>query len=124
MPLITQKIICRSDLRANPTAIYLFGDNHARSGMGGQAREMRGEKNALGIRTKWRPSMDNDAFFSDAQFDEIAQMLFQDFQIARLALAEDLIVVIPQDGLGTGLSQLPTRAPKVYALLKQLIREL
>ena len=38
--------------RANPRAIYVFGDNLLRKGLGGQAKEMRGEPNTLGIVSK------------------------------------------------------------------------
>ena len=55
MPVIYQKRICRDDLRRNPNAVYIFGDNEARTGLGGQAREMRGEPNAMGIATKRSP---------------------------------------------------------------------
>jgi len=49
MPILYQDQIKRDDLRAHPDRIYLFGDNVARQGRGGQAKEMRGEPNALGI---------------------------------------------------------------------------
>jgi hypothetical protein len=48
-------MIYRRDLRANPESLYLFGDNTKRVGIGGQAREMRGEPNAVGIATKNAP---------------------------------------------------------------------
>jgi hypothetical protein len=53
--IIYQKYIKREDLRANPTVLYVFGDNEARTGLGGQAKEMRGEPNAVGIATKASP---------------------------------------------------------------------
>lgn len=43
------KYIKRQDLKSNPNTQYLFGDNLKRSGFGGQAKEMRGEPNAIGI---------------------------------------------------------------------------
>ena len=53
--IIYQKFIYRSDLKANPSVLYLFGDNLQRVGLGGQAKEMRGEPNAVGIATKKAP---------------------------------------------------------------------
>lgn len=124
MPIITQKRIYRSDLRSNPGCFYLFGDNALRLGMGGQAAEMRGEPNAVGIRTKHRPNMDNGAFFSDADLFANINMFEEDFQQVRRALVRGQLVILPEDGLGTGLSELPQRAPKTYEALELLLANL
>jgi len=42
MPIKYQKWIERSDLQNNPEDVYIFGDNYARQGLGGQAKAMRG----------------------------------------------------------------------------------
>ena len=55
MKLFVQKWIARADLKQNQDRIYLFGDNVERVGHGGQAKEMRGEPNAIGIATKLKP---------------------------------------------------------------------
>ncbi|MEC7290450.1 MAG: hypothetical protein VXW22_10215, partial [Pseudomonadota bacterium] len=55
MIILRQHRIYRQDLRANPGTIYVFGDNTERVGLGGQAKEMRGEPNARGIATLWSP---------------------------------------------------------------------
>lgn len=52
MIVLHQKFIFREDLQANPDVYYLFGDNVERRGLGGQAKEMRGEPNAIGVATK------------------------------------------------------------------------
>ena len=57
--------ITRDMLRSEPRKIFLFGDNLARWGLGGQAKEMRGEPNAHGITTKRFPGIDHKDFFSD-----------------------------------------------------------
>lgn len=54
MPLLFQNTIRRAHLRANPKNLYLFGDNEQRRGLGGLARECRGEPNAVGIATNVR----------------------------------------------------------------------
>lgn len=124
MPVITQKFIFRSDLRANPDVLYLFGDNYRRVGLGGQAKEMRGEPNAVGIATKWEPTMEPSAFFSDAEFGQVVKILQKDFKRAFKhfdAKNSSGIIVIPEDGLGTGLSQLPDRAPRIYQFLEDTL---
>lgn len=124
MPIIRQKFIRRADLRANPQRLYVFGDNAVRKGTAGQAGEMRGEPNAIGVVTKWRPSMDIDAFFRDIDFDSVTARMAADLQPIQDALAAGKTVVIPADGLGTGLAQLPQRAPRIYAWLTAAIREM
>jgi hypothetical protein len=56
--------ITRADLRADKEKIFLFGDNLAERGLGGQAREMRGEENAIGIPTKKAPDNNQAGFFT------------------------------------------------------------
>ena len=57
------------DLRAEPDKIFLFGDNLKQAGYGGQAKEMRGEENAVGIPSKKAPSNSPTSFFTDKEFD-------------------------------------------------------
>jgi len=121
--IIYQKWITRSDLQKNPDMFYLFGDNNARKGYGGQAKEMRGEPNAIGIRTKWLPSNDPLSFFYDDQLVEkdTAGMIIDDFLEAISIIKEGGVVVIPSDGLGTGLSRLPEVAPKTHKLVTDMV---
>jgi hypothetical protein len=122
--VIFQKWISRSDLMDNPDKLYVFGDNNKRYGRGGQAKEMRGEPNAFGIPTKWAPMMSDDAYFSDEQYDIVAKIFDFHFKKLKSHIENGTSVVIPTDGLGTGLSQLPQRAPKINELLQNLISEL
>lgn len=118
--IIYQHRIIRADLKANPGTFYLFGDNLVRAGMGGQAREMRGEPNAVGIATKRSPSV----YLKDADFDEWWRetgRLF-DWIAARHHDVGDAIV-FPADGIGTGLANLSAQAPKIWKHLNsQLAR--
>ena len=140
--LIRQKWIVRRDLHAYPNRLYAFGDNMARLGYGGQAREMRGEPNAVGIPTKWAPTTNEKAYFTDdilvppIPYITTEQMLKfhpnqrvidsidKGFAKLRDYLAAGGEVVIPTDGLGTGLSELPTRAPRIHAYIEAWIRGL
>lgn len=122
--ILKQHRIYRSDLKENPHVLYVFGDNRERQGMGGQAKEMRGEPNAVGIRTKWVPSMEPHAFFSDDDYDEIERMIMEDFKRLWKHLESGGIVVLPSDGIGSGLADLKNRAPRVNAFLEELIEEL
>ncbi len=124
MPVIIQKWISRADLRANPASLYLFGDNCERVGMGGQAGQCRHEPNAHGIRTKLSPSMDPTAFFSDEQFNQCRAFIDEDLSLPRRFAKDGGTVVVPADGLGTGLSALPEKAPRVFAYLEEQLAEL
>lgn len=124
MPVFYQQMIYRIDLERNPDVLFLFGDNDKRSGYGGQAKEMRGEDNAVGIRTKWAPDNRESSFFKDKDAEEIMVMITEDLADLHEHLRSGWIVVIPADGLGTGLSQLPERAPQINAFLEESLREL
>lgn len=117
MPLVRQKYITREDLRANPSKVYVFGDNVDRRGYGGQAKEMRGEPNAIGVATKHSPSMSSRAFFDDTIECQIIVM--QDLKKVQDALDAGETVVVPTDGIGTGLSRLQTTAPNLDRFIKK-----
>jgi len=97
--------------------IYVFGDNVQRSGLGGQAKEMRGEPNAIGVVTKWAPSMAARAFFDDTAACKV--LVERDLLRVQQALDHRRTVVVPADGIGTGLSRLSSCAPNLDRFIKQ-----
>ncbi|MBT93203.1 MAG: hypothetical protein CMA60_00045 [Euryarchaeota archaeon] len=104
-------------LRAYPNYAFLFGDNEQRKGKGGQAR-IRDEPNAFGVRTKKSAR----AFWSDKHKDSSVKMMSEDF--VRAFSAGYDAVVIPKDGIGTGLAQLEQKAPQTWKWLASVMREL
>ncbi len=127
--LIFKKFITREFVRESfPNTIFLFGDNMQRTGFGGQAKEMRGEPNAFGVPTKWKPTMQEDAFFTDNDFinnKDVQKAIVFPFVLAYNWMADkDNIVCLPEDGLGTGLSQLETRAPLILSAINLSINNL
>lgn len=122
--LVFVKRITRDMLRAEPEARFVFGDNVARKGMGGQAKEMRGEPNAIGIVTKWRPSMSEGSFFNDDDPDILYAVRSCFARIQDQLRVHGRTVYFPADGIGTGLAELPKRAPKLYAKIKECIDRL
>ena len=122
--VIRVEFIRRVDLWANRDWLFLFGDNEQRSGMGGQAKEMRGEPNALGIRTKRKPSMEIDAFWSDGDYIANCGMILEDMAKAFDWVRQRKRVVLPADGIGTGRAALPKLAPKTFGFLLNTIRQL
>lgn len=120
--LIYKKRISREDIRSTfPTYIYLFGDNMDRVGMGGQAYSMRGEPNSFGVPTKWKPDSRESSYFSDDDFPAVNNAINFPYNLAFAWLLLGGTVVVPADGIGTGLAELPTRAPEIYRYTKFLL---
>lgn len=120
MTIILQSRIYRADLRANPNVLYVFGDNEARIGFGGQAAEMRGEPNAIGVATLSAPGV----FWREDNHDLQAAVIDRDMTPLFVAKLARQLIIFPLDGIGTGLAQLETRAPTTFAHLQRRIEEL
>ncbi len=117
--IIFQYRIYRSDLTLNPDVYYCFGDNDDRIGLGGQAAEMRGESNAIGIRTKKSPGHADRDFYKDEEFDECARKIDEDFAKVEVMLKGGRAIVFPTEGFGTGLSELKKYAPKLLEYIEE-----
>lgn len=118
------EFITRSDLRSNPSTLFVFGDNMKERGLGGQAREMRGEPNAVGIPTKWGPTMNEDAFFIDSDFPAVKGIIDERFDRLAYQLHRGGHVVWPSSGIGTGLAELQKRAPRIWSYIEKRRKEL
>ncbi len=106
-------------LRENPDKVYLFGDNLEGKGKGGQA-VVRDEPNAIGIPTKKAPRRDAGAYFNDADLQANKDAIDEAFN----KIPDEATVVIPKDGLGTGLADLANKAPKTFKYLQEKLAEL
>jgi hypothetical protein len=113
-------LITRAMVRENRDALFVFGDNMEGRGMGGQAREMRGEPNAVGIPTKWRPGREDRDYFTDADIKDrdVWHAIHGAIELLREGLRSGKRIIIPSDGIGTGLAELPTRAPKLHLMIE------
>jgi hypothetical protein len=106
-------------LQSQPDHFFVFGDNALRSGKGGQAI-IRDEPNALGVATKMLPSNAPEAFFQDDDHTQLAIVLNDIARVLRLALNHPVYIPMTADNkvdLGTGLAELPQRAPALYDLI-------
>lgn len=108
-----QKYITRQDLKNNPDTLYVFGDNIVEKGFGGQAKEMRGEPNAIGIPTKMHPGNYPDDFFSNKDYMLALPIIADKAEILYEHLNKGKDVVWPEDGIGTGLADLRNKAPAI-----------
>lgn len=109
--------ITREMLKNEPEKLFVFGDNIERTGYGGQAKEMRGEPNAIGIPTKKRPFMNKESFFNNSYTPFWNANCGVD--IARL-LSFGGTIVWPEAGIGTGMAQLEKRAPLIWKAIERL----
>jgi hypothetical protein len=121
MPIQRMKRIARATIRDNPDWLFVFGDNLTGTGYGGQAREARGEPNAIGVPTKRKPTMERDAFFTDADLAIFMVRARQAFSRINAHLLAGGTVVWPEDGIGTGLADLERSAPEVWRHLQLFI---
>lgn len=112
------KLITRKMMQEHPETLFVFGDNMMEQGFGGQAKEMRGEPNAVGIPTKFLPSYDDKAFFTDDDIYRVKSKI--DAQVLKLFLHASAggNIVWPQDGIGTGLADLKNKAPAIWKLIE------
>lgn len=106
--------IFRSFVQAHPDWVFVFGDNMKRRGFGGQAKEMRGEPNVIGIPTKWYPGTAFDAYFRDEHIAEFWPTIQARLEEILEHLKASKTVVIPSSGIGTGLSKMYQTAPNAY----------
>lgn len=123
--ILRLKYITRRFVKTNPDKLFLFGDNLEQRGFGGQAAAMRGEPNAIGIPTKKKPYLSDDAFFSDSEFISNKSAIDAAFATIEKTIQTGYrSIVIPTDGLGTGRAQLDKRAPKTFSYLQKKLVEL
>ena len=105
------------------THIFVFGDNTARVGYGGQAC-IRDRANAHGIATKTYPCSNTGCYFSDKYYKDYTNIIKRDIDtIVWLAGQFDKIIVLSEFGYGQGMAKLPEKAPKVYEFLNQYLLE-
>lgn len=126
MPLEYRQFITRQMLKDEPQTLFVFGDNMMGLGYGGQAAEMRGEPNAVGIPTKHSPATTAKAFFDDSDecFNQVLYTINYRFGILADYLKRGGKVVFPEAGIGTGLADLELKAPRIWALIQALHQQL
>ena len=97
-----------------------------RIGCGGQAI-IRNEPNSFGIATKYEPTMVKVAFFNDkypGSYRVIIEDVMKLVLLTQTPFSDYDTVEFPGDGLGTGLSKLPEKAPDVYKFLCEMLYKL
>ncbi|XWV25133.1 hypothetical protein QJ856_gp0643 [Tupanvirus deep ocean] len=112
-----------ADVNKYPHALFIYGDNNIKKGKGGQAI-IRDLPNTMGIPTKKSPSNHPDSFYNDYEYEDNIRRINNAVNDIIQKSQSYKYVVLPENGLGTGLAQLPKKAPKTYAYLVKLIEQL
>lgn len=106
---------------SNKNKIFVFGDNNARVGKGGQAT-IRGLENTVGIRTKKGPSKKEVAFYTDKEFADNKSRIDEDILNIKKLLILGNTIVFSKNGYGTGLASLKQKAPKTFDYLCESLK--
>lgn len=115
------KKLTREEVRQTASShVYIFGDNLMRSGYGGQAAVCRGEPNCFGVPTKKAPFTYISSYFSDADYEANCKAI----RAALALVPRDGRTIVVLEGIGRGLAQLDTRAPKTFQYLQTQLRKL
>lgn len=120
--LIYKKYWTEEIVEKDKKYVYIFGDNDISKGKGGQAI-IRDCSNAMGIPTKKLPNNSKSSFYTDDEYEENVKKIDTAIDKIIRELEKNTYegIVLPQDGLGTGLADLPTKAPKTFKYLNNSI---
>jgi len=111
------------DCLQNTKSLFIYGDNDIRSGCGGQAI-IRNCPNSIGIPTKKFPNNYLTSFYSDDQLEENKEKINFAISVIIDKAKNYEEIVLPKDGFGTGLSQLPQKAPMTYLYLNEVVKNM
>ena len=96
------KYIKRKDIQSNPDILFVFGDNDARKGMGGMAKEFRNEPNSIGIRVKKKPARTDDSYYVDEELTENCLKIDEDIEAILEKAKEYVYSPCTQDNCSRG----------------------
>jgi hypothetical protein len=110
------------DVKKQSDKVFVFGDNNARVGKGGQAI-IRDLPNSVGIRTKKGPSTKPAAYYNDNEFESNKKNILEDVLNVKEIAISGKTIVFSSGGYGTGLASLKQKAPKTFDYLNFLLKE-
>jgi len=109
-------------VKKNIDQIFVFGDNNARVGKGGQA-VIRDLPNTMGIRTKKGPSTKSAAYYKDSEYEQNCKNILEDILDIKEEALKGSTIVFSDGGYGTGLASLKQKAPKTFEYLCQSMKD-
>ena len=107
------------DTRKNPKSLFVFGDNDIKKGKGGQAI-IRYEKNSIGIPTKKFNSSNDNAYYTDNEFELNKEKIDKSIKEIKGRVYNEgyEYLILPEEGVGTGRAKLNEKAPKTFEYLQ------
>ncbi len=117
----------RDQAELNPDYLFLFGDNIIDYINVYQPRStqavIRGLPNALGVITKKNRSTHETAYFNDDDTESFKYWLDKTWNKLQEMLPNYRVIILPQNGIGTGAAKLQEKSPKCWELLQQFINK-
>jgi hypothetical protein len=112
------------DARDYSEYLFIFGDNDVNKGKKGQAI-IRDEPNTSGIPTKKFPTFASSSFYTDKDYEQNVIKIDKAIEKILMRVKNEGYkgIILPKDGLGTGLSKLNVYAPKTFEYLNKKIAE-
>jgi hypothetical protein len=113
------------NVKSDNKSLFIFGDNDFKKGKKGQAI-IRDEKNSIGIPTKKLPSYAEEAYYTDSEYELNKGKIDKSMEKIkeRLKVEGYEYIVLPENGIGTGLAKLDEKAPKTFSYLQLVLQEL
>ena len=113
-----------NDVREYSDYLFIFGDNDVKKGKRGQAI-IRDEPNVAGIPTKKFPSNMSSSFYNDIEYQKNIIKIDKAIENILLRVKNEGYkgIILPKDGLGTGLAKLNIYAPKTFEYLNKKIHD-
>ncbi len=112
---ISDVLLSEEYCKSKPNWLFIFGDNDIHKGKKGQA-VIRDLVNSAGIPTKKLPSLKDNAYYTDDEYEQNIQKI-NDALTLILKLSVDFEMIIFPKRIGTGLAKLDVKAPKTYKYL-------
>lgn len=123
MIIVQHEWYTKEQVRRERDKIFVFGDNLARKGTGGQAAACRDEPNTIGIVTKWDEKRNPGSYMYDTTLEINKVTVMEGFNKVLSMMRSnvrgepDPIIVFPADGFGTGLANLASNAPETLQFI-------
>jgi hypothetical protein len=113
----------KEDCLKNKNALFVFGDNDIKRGIGGQAI-IRLFRNSFGIPTKKYPNYKSISYYADREYDKQCEKIIDSIEDLIIKSEHYDVIYFPEDGLGTGLAKLNIKSPKTFEFLNCVIKEI
>jgi Txe/YoeB family toxin of Txe-Axe toxin-antitoxin module len=105
--------------------LFIFGDNDLKQGKKGQSI-IRDQPNTIGIPTKKKPSSYPSSYYYDTEYEENIKKIDKAFEeiLSRLKNEDFKGIILPENGIGTGLAKLQINAKNTLKYIENKIQEL